>query len=120
MGTIIKLLIAAAIVNAVVRAGSVAIDYYQFKDATQQIVLFGGQATIDDLRGEILRKATNFDVPLKPDALTVRRDGSVTVADARYTQPVELFPGYRYPVDFSFSVDARAVDTGVIDLTRPH
>lgn len=119
MGTIIKLLIAAAIVNAVVRTGSVAMDYYQFKDAAQQVVLFGANSSTDDLRGEILRKATNFDVPIKPEALNVRRNGSVTIVDARYTQPVEVFPGYKYPFNFSFSVEARAVDTGVVDLTRP-
>jgi hypothetical protein len=30
------------------------------------------------------------------------------MAEAQYTQPVELFPNYDYPVDLSFTVDAIA------------
>ena len=112
MKTIIKLLIAAAVVNAVVRTGSAALDYYQFKDAAQQIVLFGADVTLDQVRDQILRKAKDFDVPLAPDALNVRRDGTLTVADATYTKQVEVFPRYIYPLTFSFSVDARALNTG--------
>jgi hypothetical protein len=112
MKTIIKLLLTVAIVNAVVRSGSAAVDYYQLKDATQQIVLFAGESTIDQLRDRILEKAMQLGVPLKPEALNVRRDGTLTVADATYTEPVEVFPRYKYPVTFSFSVDARALDTG--------
>jgi len=112
MKTIIKLLLAAAIVNAVVRCGSAALDYYKLKDATQQIVLFAGGATVEQLRDRILEKAMQLDVPLAPESLDVRRDGSLTVADATYTKQVEVFPRYNYPVKFSFSVDARALDTG--------
>ena len=39
MKTIIKLLIAIAIVNAVVRVGMATASYYEFKDQVQQLVL---------------------------------------------------------------------------------
>jgi hypothetical protein len=41
MKTLIKLIIAAVVVNAAYRGGSAYLKYYQFKDETQQMILFG-------------------------------------------------------------------------------
>ena len=109
MKTIVKLLVAAAIINAAVRGASAAWSYYQLKDAAQQTVVFGAGATTDDLHGQIMRRAAEYDVPLQPGDLTVTRDGPRTIAEGSYTQPVELFPRYVYPFQFRFSVDAMAV-----------
>ncbi len=117
MRTIIKLLIAAAVLNAVVRGGMVALSYYQFEDAAQQAVLFGGEATVPQLKEQILQRAVDYGVPITPDGLTIRRDGTLTVADATYIEQIQLFPGYRYPVTFSFSVDARRLNTGAARTT---
>jgi hypothetical protein len=35
----------------------------------------------------------------------VTRDGLKTTAAAAYTQPVEVFPNYKYPVKFQFTVE---------------
>ena len=106
MKTIIKLLIVAAILNACARGAMAAWTYYQFKDATSQTILFGGQATVGDLEAQILRRAAELQVPIDPKNLEVTRDGSRTVAAASYRQEIELFPRYRRPFDFSFKVDA--------------
>src|SRR6185295_1990159 len=45
MKTVIKLIIAAVLVNAAYRGGSVFLKYYQFKDETQQMILFGQAET---------------------------------------------------------------------------
>jgi len=37
--------------------------------------------------------------------ITVTRDGLKTTAQAAYTQPVEVFPNYKYPITFSFTVE---------------
>lgn len=105
MKTILKLVVAALVMNAAYRCGMAAWTYYEFKDATQQLAIFGTQMSTNELQGRILQKASDLDVPLAPENLNVRRDGARTTADAAYTQPVEVLPSYRYPVRFSFSVE---------------
>ena len=110
MKTIIKLIIAAIILNAVARSAMAAWSYYQLKDAAQQTILFGAGATTSQLQEQILRRAAELEVPLPPGSVTVTRDGPRTRAEAAYTQQIELFPNYRYPFDFSFQVDALSVN----------
>lgn len=106
MKTIIKLAIALAILNAAVRVGMAAATYYQLKDASQELVTFGAQASLGDIQNRVLQKAVELNVPLEAEAVSVVRDGPHTTASAAYTQRVEVFPNYIYPLDFKFSVDA--------------
>ena|SRR5687768_10570558 len=106
MKTIIKLLITAAILNAVVRTGMAAMDYYQLKDATQQLLVLGDEASIEQLQSGVLTKAAELDLPVLPENVSVRREGPRTTAEASYTQAIEFFPRYQYPVTFSFQVEA--------------
>ena len=109
MKTIIKLVIAGIIINACARAGQAAWQYYQLKDATQQTLIFGADATMRQLHDQIMRRAGELEVPLPEQNLEITRDGARTMARAAYTQPVELFPNYHYPFQFTFSVDALSV-----------
>ena len=106
MKTIIKILIAIAILNAAGRAGMAAAGYYQLKDASQELVTFGAQASTGEIQNHILEKAQGFSVPLEAGDLEVTRDGLRTTAKASYTQAVEVFPNYIYPINFRFSVEA--------------
>ncbi len=108
MKTIIKLLVVLAACNAIARGAQATWTYYQFKDAAQQTILFGAGASPGQLHTQILEKAMELELPLQPEALTVRRDGQRTIVEASYTQPIELFPSYRYPAQFSFAVDSLA------------
>ena len=109
MKTIIKLVIAAIVLNACARAGQAAWQYYQLKDAAQQTVIFGADATMRQIHDQIMRRAAELEVPLPAEGLEITRDGPRTVARAAYTQQVELFPRYQYPFKFTFSVDALSV-----------
>ena len=103
--TVIKLLIALAVVNATARGGMTAWSYYQLKDTAQQLVLFGAGVPTAELSQQILAKAVELDVPLEPRNIDIVRDGNRTVVYAAYTQPVEFFPSFIYPLDLSFSVE---------------
>jgi hypothetical protein len=48
-------------------------------------------------------------VPLEEDGLTVSREGGRTVADVAYSESVEVFPRFFYPVEFSFTAEAFGV-----------
>ena len=109
MKALIKLLIAAALLNAAVRGGMAAWTYYQFKDRAEQLVVFGAGTSTAQLHNQILETAAELDVPVAPENITVEREGMRTRAEAAYVQPVEFFPNYTYPVNFSFRVEGFAV-----------
>jgi type III secretion system FlhB-like substrate exporter len=119
MKTLIKLIIAAVLVNAAYRSGTVFLKYYQFKDETQQMVLFGQGATVSDLTSQIVEEAMKRDVPLDDDGVMVSREGTRTVAEVAYTDNVELFPSFIYPVNFSFSAEAYGVPGAGAAPARP-
>jgi len=106
MRTIVKLLIAVAIVNAAARVGMAEASFYRLKDRAQELVTFGAEATPEQIQDQILQVAQGLNVPLDPSALEVNRAGLHTTASASYTQPVEVFPNYIYPLDFEFRVEA--------------
>jgi len=106
MKTLFKLVIALLLLNAVARGAWATWNYYQLRDATQELLTFSPRATSDELHNEILVKAQELNLPLKPEDVDVRRNGMRTVAEASYTQAVEFFPSYSYPIKFSFLVDA--------------
>jgi hypothetical protein len=112
MKTIIKLAIALAVLNALFHAGEVAWRYYQLKDATEQLIVFGSQEHTNELHTRIVAKAAELDVPLLPENVAVHRAGTRTSVDASYTQPIEYFPNQVYPMDLKFSVEAYSINVG--------
>ena len=112
MKTILKLLVAAIIINACARGGFAAVRYYQFKEAAQQAVLFGAANTTTDIQQLIVSRAKELNLPVDPAKVIVQRQGGRTWADAAYSQRVEFFPNQLYPVDFSFSVEGHSMILG--------
>jgi len=106
MKTIVKVVVAVVVLNAVGRVGLAAWNYYQLRDAAQQAVMFGAQEPPAEIQGRILKKAIELDLPVQAEAVVVQRQGIRTEAETSYTQSVEVFPRYRYPFTFSFSVEA--------------
>jgi hypothetical protein len=106
MKTILKLLIALVVVNAMARGAMAAWTFYEFRDASQQLVLFGAGSSTTDLHNQILARAGELEVPVAPENVDVQREGPRTWAAVAYTQPVEFFPRWVYPVRLSFTVDA--------------
>ena len=110
MKTLIQLLIAAAIINAAARYGLSTWTQYQFRDSVQQILLFGADASTDDLENEIMMEAERQDVPLEREKVDVQQRDAVVTAQASYLDEIELFPGYKYPKTWTFDIEVRHVD----------
>jgi len=110
--TIIKLLIGAALLNATARSGMAAWSFYQFKDASEQIAIFGGNSPESALHEQVMETAVRLGVPIAPEQVTVRRERTVTRIEAAYEQPIELFPNYTRRVPVSFAVEGRMMLTG--------
>jgi len=105
MKTIIKLVIAALVVHATWRAGNVYLRYYQFKDNVQQAAQFSDRRPEHELRERVMSLAGQYEIPLSPEALQVRREDNHTIVNATYTERIELLPRYFYPWEFKVNVD---------------
>ena len=106
MKALIKVIIAALIVHATWRAGTVYWQYYQFKNGAQHTAQFSGRSSDSDLHNQVLEVAKALKIPLDPDRVTVRRVDNHTLIDATYDQGIEVLPRYFYPWQFSVNVDA--------------
>jgi len=113
---VIKLVLAALVANAAWRLGSAYMQYYRFKDAVTETAQFGGDKTSSQIRQRVLELASQHEVPLAEDAVTVRRDdrGHIYV-DGSYTQPVDLLPNYHYPWTFKMEIDVFTAKPPKID-----
>jgi len=119
MKTVIKLLIAIAIINATARVGMAAARYYQLKDESQELVTFGGNIVPGELQNQILLKAEELQLPLAFDDILVSRQGLRTTASAAYTDSVEVFPNYTYPIRFQFQVEGVNMGAGITPGANP-
>jgi hypothetical protein len=117
--TLIKLLIVAAIINATARVGMAAARYYQLKDESQELVTFGGNVVPGELQNQIMLKAEALELPLAFDDILVTRQGFRTTASAAYTDSVEVFPNYKYPIKFQFKVEGVNMGAGVTPGANP-
>ncbi len=128
MRVVIKLLIAALVLHGVFRVGSAYWRYYQFEDTLQEIAQFGERRTDKQLCGQALEKAVALEIPVAAQGVAIRRGGnpwfncasgfqatrggaadSATTKifiEARYTEGLQVFPGYMYPWEFKPSVNA--------------
>jgi hypothetical protein len=105
MKTIIKLVIAALVLHATWRAGTVYLRYYEFKDDVTQIAQFGTQQTDSDLRNGVVDAARRRDIALEADSVSVRRQNHHIIIDATYRELVELAPRYFHPWDAKLHVE---------------
>jgi hypothetical protein len=102
---IVRLAFVALTVNATWRLGSAYLTFYKFKDAVAETAQFGAQNSNAELRQRVLDLASQYDIPLAADAVSIRRAQNRTVIDGSYTQPVDFLPGYRYAWPFSWHVE---------------
>lgn len=101
---LVKLAIAALMVNAAWRIGSEYLTYFRFRDAVRQDAV-RGDPTEPQLRDAVLKQAARFDLPIDETTLSVNRDGRHILLEGEYVRPIEIFPRYEYPWTFHWSVE---------------
>lgn len=103
---LIKLAIAALIVNAVWRLGSAYMTFYRFRDAVEESARFSGERSSDEVRQGVMQIAGRFELPLSEGDVAVTRDGDTsTSVQGEYRQPIRLLPWYEYPWSFRWNLD---------------
>lgn len=105
MKAIIKLIIAALVLHATWRAGTVYMRYYEFKDDVTQVAQFGANQTDSQLRSEVIDAAKRREIALNPEAIVVRRENHHIIIEAPYVEQIELAPRYFYPWHARLHVD---------------
>jgi len=103
--TAIKLAFVALLANATWQIASVYWSHYKFVDAVHSTTQFRGQMSYGQLHDRIFELASQFDVPVTDETLTIRRQENHTIVESSYTRPVNLFPGVTYPWPFTLKVD---------------
>jgi hypothetical protein len=106
MRLLFKLLVAGLIARAVWQVGPVYWDYTQFKDAAQSTAQFAGARSAGEIAGRVVELAREYDVPLDPADVRVRKERDHVYIDASYTAQLELLPRMVRPWRFVVSVDA--------------
>ena len=112
MKTIIKLLLAAAVVHATWKTGSAYFRYYKLKDGAHAAALFAGERSEAEIQNRVIDIARELDIPVNPARVEVRRVPNHTLVNATYTERIEVLPSYFYPWEFHMNVD-------VLTMTAP-
>jgi hypothetical protein len=105
----IKLAIVALLANAAWRIGSAYASYYKFKDAVQELMVYGPDKSDALLRARIVELGSQYDLPVADDSFTFRREDNHTIADGTFVLPVEVLPRYKYRWAFTWHVDTFSV-----------
>jgi hypothetical protein len=111
MRTAVKLLVAAAIVNATWHVMSAYITHYRFQDAVAQAVQFESDLSDDQVRQRVVDLMSDFDVPSSTDGFTLRRDDSHTVLQGSYSRQLDLLPGFSRRWPFTWRVETYTLKT---------
>jgi len=110
MKLLIKLLVAALVVNAGYRVGSEYVTHIAFRDAIRNAATY--KTTDDaDLRREIMELSVEHAVPLVEHDLKIVREDRHVVIEGRYEKPIEVVPTFRYRWPFSWTIDAMVSTT---------
>ena len=111
MGTIIKLFIAAVVINAAAQVGLAEYKYYQFQDAVHEMMLFASGAQDKDLIKQTMQVADEYDVPLEADNIAIDRVRTEIVIRMQYHEDVTLVPGL-YTKNWEFNPTSSVMTFG--------
>jgi hypothetical protein len=108
MKTVKALLGLAVLVGVVLFLVGVAPPYfanYQFKDDVVQAARFANVSnppkTDEDIRNDLMRKAKEYDIPIKSEQIQINRQGSDILISIPYTVDVKFLTGQTYRMEFN-------------------
>ena len=107
--TLLRLAVVALVANATWHLFGAYSPHYKFKDAAQYAAQYRGDLSDDALKDKILGLASQHDVPVGADDLSVTHEEAHTFVQVSYVRPVDLAPGFTYPWPFSFHIDVATV-----------
>jgi hypothetical protein len=108
MTTIIKLVLALALLTAAFQGGRAAMSNYQFEDAVEQALLFAPNSTDAEMTQQVLTLAEEYGLPIEADDITISQRASDRIVQVSYTTDVAFIPGViTQPITFNPSASVR-------------
>ena len=114
---LVKLAIAALLAHAGYQVGLEYLNYIRFRDAIRDAAMFKAR-TDDELRRRIMNLASEYDIPVSEEEVTIEREDRHVLVSGSYKKPIEVVPGVEYPWPFNWSIDAM-LSTTVPIAPRP-
>jgi hypothetical protein len=108
--SIIKIVIAVLLANALWRIASAYISYYKFQDAVQEYSIRSGGKSDDEIKNRVAELASQYEEPVDADSVQVTKNEQHTYIEASYTKPVAVLPGYEYQWPFSMKADGFLIE----------
>jgi hypothetical protein len=105
MRTLMKLLVVALVANLVWHLFGAYYPNYKFQDAVEYTAQNGANLTTEVLRDRVVELASQFEVPLTAEQVTVARQNTHTTVDLSYKRQIELVPGFKPEWPFTIHVD---------------
>ena len=105
MKTIIKIVIALAVVTAAFQASRASFANYQFQDSVHEALLFNPRATDKEIIGAVMQVALEQGLPVEPGNIDIKQVGADLIVDISYETEVKLLPGI-YTTNFTFKPSA--------------
>jgi hypothetical protein len=103
--TLIKLAIVVLVVHAAVKTVPHFWAYAKFRDKVQEMARFSSRRTDQDVLERVVKLAQQFDLPITPADVKVRKQQTTTFVETRYTVQLEYFPSRFYPWTFELRVE---------------
>lgn len=76
---------------------------FQLNDDVGTIARFAGNKDDEALREEVVKKAREYDLAIKPEQVRITRDGRTVQIAVNYRYTVNLIGGKQVPIDFKVS-----------------
>ena len=102
MTTIIKLVVAFALITAAFQGARATMSNYQFEDAVEQTLLFAPNASDAEVTEKVVTLAEEYGLPVSAEDVTISQRAADRMVDISYTTDVAFIPGIiTQPITFS-------------------
>ena len=102
MTTIIKLVLAFALLTAAFQGARATMSNYQFEDAVGQVLLFTPNASDAEVTEKVLSLAEEYGLPVLAEDVTISQRAADRMVDISYTVEVAFLPGLiTQPITFT-------------------
>lgn len=102
MTTIIKLVLAFALLTAAFQGARATMSNYQFEDAVGQELLFSPNASDAEVTEKVLSLADEYGLPVSAENVTISQRAADRMVDISYTAEVAFIPGIiTQPIKFN-------------------
>jgi len=108
MTTIIKLVLAFALLTAAFQGARATMSNYQFEDAVEQALLFSPNASDAEITEQVMTLAAEYGLPVAAEDIAISERASDRTVDISYSADVAFIPGLiTQPVTFTPSASVR-------------